>query len=89
MTFLELSPYLVAGAILAIAAWLIVRGLLRFFRGEGGCSGCSSQPVCAAGSEPFTPPSCSGCSGCPSASRCSSVINSQPAGETKNSEKAP
>jgi hypothetical protein len=43
MTFLELSPYLVAGTILAVAAWLIIRGLRRFFRGESGCSGCSSQ----------------------------------------------
>lgn len=87
MTFLELSPYLVAGAILVIAAWLIIRGLLRFFRGESGCSGCSSQPVCAEGDDLFTPPSCSGCSGCPSASRCASVQNNRPSGGTMKSEK--
>lgn len=89
MTFLELSPYLVAGTILAVAAWLIIRGLRRFFRGESGCSGCSSQPVCDAGSDTFIPTSCSGCGGCPSASRCASVQNNRTAGGTKKSEKAP
>ena len=89
MTFLELSPYFVAGAILAVAAWLIVRGMRRFFRGESGCSGCSSQTACATGNDKVSMPSCSSCSGCPSASRCASVQNSRTSGNKKMSEKSP
>lgn len=54
MTFLELSPYLVVGALIIVAAVLIARNIIRMVRrqpvssGCSGCSGCSSYASCAA-----------------------------------------
>lgn len=76
MTLLQLSPYIVVGLVIAAAAILVIRGLLRLMRGETGCASCASSGTNGsdAASSPEIKPfaACSGCSGCPSARQCAS-----------------
>ena len=82
MTLLTLSPYIVAGLVIAAAAALVIRGVLRLMRGETGCASCASSGTNGvdAASSPESMPfaSCSGCSGCPSARQCASFKPADP-----------